>query len=77
MNAIKESGRFLRLGQWRHIWTWISGEICHLVSRVGETGEKGKIAGSPLKVGYGSSLTQSDETCEWRDRRDSNPRPPA
>ena len=65
------------LGKWTQIWTHISGKTCHLESRVGETGEKGEIAGSPLTMGSGRSLTQSDEICEWRDRRDSNPRPPA
>ena len=25
-------------------------------------------------MGSGRSLTQSDEICEWRDRRDSNPK---
>ena len=63
--------------KWTQIWTQISGETCHLGSRVGETGEEGEIAGSPLTVGSGRSLTQFDEMCEWRDRRDSNPRPPA
>ena len=58
-------------------WTHISGKTGHLESRVGETGEEGEIAGSPLIVGSRRSLTQSDEDCEWRDRRDSNPRPPA
>ena len=43
-------------------------------SRVGETGEKGEIVGSPLTVGSRRSLTQPDEICEWRDRRDSNPK---
>ena len=56
------------------MWTQISGETCHLGSRVGETGEKGEIAGTPLTVGSGRSLTQPDEICEWRDRRDSNPK---
>ena len=59
------------------IWTHISGNTLHLGSRVGETGEEGEITGSPLIVGSRRSLTQSDEDCEWRDRRDSNPRPPA
>ena len=59
------------------IWTHISGNTLHLASRVGETGESGEIAGSPLIVGSRRSFTQSDEGCEWRDRRDSNPRPPA
>ena len=45
-----------------------------MASRVGETGEEGEIAGTPLKVGSRRSLTQSDEDCEWRDRRDSNPK---
>ena len=63
--------------KWTHIWTHISGERGHMASRVGETGEEGEIAGSPLIVGSRRSLTQSDEDCEWRDRRDSNPRPPA
>ena len=44
------------------------------MSRVGEVGEEGEIAGSPLTVGFGHSLTQSHEMCEWRDRRDSNPK---
>ena len=55
-------------------WTHISGERGHMASRAGETGE---IAGTPLTVGSRRSLAQSDEDCEWRDRRDSNPRPPA
>ena len=58
-------------------WTHISGERGHMGSRVGETDEEGGIAGTPLTVGSRRSLTQSDEDCEWRDRRDSNPRPPA
>ena len=68
------------LGEWTQIWTQTSGERGHMGSRVGETGEgdeEGEIAGSPLTVGSRRSLTQSDEDCEWRDRRDSNPRPPA
>ena len=56
------------------ILTHISCKTCHLESRVGETGEKGEIAGSPLTVGFGRSLTQPDGICEWRDRRDSNPK---
>ena len=64
-------------GPLTQILTHFSGERGHLGSRVGETGEEGEIAGSPLIVGSGRSLTQSDEDCEWRDRRDSNPRPPA
>ena len=59
------------------ILTHIPGEPCHLGSRVGETGEEGENAGPPLTVGSGRSLTQSDERLRWRDRRDSNPRPPA
>ena len=55
-------------------WTQFSGKTCHLGSRVGETGEEVKIAGTPLTVGSRCSLTQSDEICEWRDRRDSNPK---
>ena len=50
------------------------GKICHLGSRVGETGEEGEIAGPPLILGSRRSLAQSDEDCEWRDRRDSNPK---
>ena len=64
-------------GEWTQIWTHISGKTCHLGSRVGETGEEGEIAGSPLTVGSGRSLTQPVERLRWRDRRDSNPRPPA
>jgi len=56
------------------ILTHISGETCHLGSRVGETGEEGDIAGSPLTVGSGRSLTQPDGRLRWRDRRDSNPK---
>jgi hypothetical protein len=63
--------------KWTQIWTRISGKTCQLGSRVGETGEEVEIAGTPLTVGFGRTLTQSDEICEWRDRRDSNPRPPA
>ncbi len=58
-------------------WTHISGERDHVASRVGETCEDGGIEGTPLIVGSRRSLTQSVENCEWRDRRDSNPRPPA
>ena len=65
------------LGEWTQILTEISGERGHLESRVGEMGEEGGIEGTPLTVGSMRSLTQSDEDCEWRDRRDSNPRPPA
>ena len=54
--------------------THFSGKTCLLRSRVGETGEKGEIAGSPLTVGFGRSLTQPDERLLWRDRRDSNPK---
>ncbi|MDC0547797.1 hypothetical protein OAO16_02445 [Opitutales bacterium] len=43
-----------------------------LGSRVGEMGKDGGVAGTPLAVGFGRSLAQSDEDCEWRDRRDSN-----
>ena len=60
--------------KWTQIWTQISGKTCHLGSRVGETGEKVEIAVTPLTVGFGRSLTQSYEICEWRDRRDSNPK---
>ena len=63
--------------KWTQIWTHISGNTCHLGSRVGETGEEAENAGTPLKVGSGRLLTQPDETLRWRDRRDSNPRPPA
>ena len=59
------------------ILTHFSGKTFHLGSQVGETVEKGEIIGSPFSVGFGRSLTQSDEICEWRDRRDSNRRPPA
>ena len=44
------------------------------MSRVGETGEERQVAGSPLTVGSRRLLSQSDEICEWRDRRDSNPK---
>ena len=64
-------------GPLTQIFTHFSGKTCLLGSGVGETGEEGEIAGSPLIVGFGRSLTQPDEICEWRDRRDSNPRPPA
>ena len=64
-------------GPLTQILTHFSGKTCHLGSRVGETSEKVEIAGRPLTVGFGRSLTQPDEICEWRDRRDSNPRPPA
>ena len=59
------------------ILTHISGKTCRLESRVGETGEEGENAGTPLTVGSGHSLTQPVEGLRWRDRRDSNPRPPA
>ena len=55
----------------------ISGETGRLASRVGETGQEGNSSGSPLIVGSRRQLTQPVEDCEWRDRRDSNPRPPA
>ena len=61
-------------GEWTQIWTQISGKTGHLGSRVGETGEEGDIAGSPLTVGFGRSLTQPVERLRWRDRRDSNPK---
>ncbi len=54
--------------------TNIYGKTCHLGSRVGEIGEKGEIAESPLIVGSGRSLTQPDGRLRWRDRRDSNPK---
>ena len=44
------------------------------MSRVGETGEEGETAGSPLTVGSGRLLTQLAERLRWRDRRDSNPK---
>ena len=53
-------------------WTQFSGKTSHLGLRVGETGEKGEIVGTTLTVVTGRSLTQPDEICEWRDRRDSN-----
>jgi hypothetical protein len=56
------------------VLTHFSGKTCHLGSRVGETGEEVEIAGTPLIVGSRRSLTQPDEMCEWRDRRDSNPK---
>ena len=52
----------------------IPGERRQRESRVGETGEEGEIAGTRLIVGSRCSLTQSVEDCEWRDRRDSNPK---
>ena len=64
-------------GEWTQIWTQISGETGQMGSRVSETGEEGEIAGSPLTVGSGRSLTQPVGRLRWRDRRDSNPRPPA
>ena len=54
--------------------THISGERGHVASRVGETGEESGIEATPLTVGSRRSLTRSDEICEWRDRRDSNPK---
>ena len=51
------------------ILTHISGKTCHLGSRVGETGEEGETAGSPLTEGFGRSLTQPDGRMRWRDRR--------
>jgi len=73
--ALQESMRSIDGYQkWTHIWTHISGKTGHMASRVGETGEEGEIAGSPLIVGSRRSLAQSDEDCEWRDRRDSNPK---
>ena len=61
-------------GPLTQILTHFSGKTCHLGSRVGETGEKVGIAGTPLTVGSGRSLTQPDERLRWRDRRDSNPK---
>ena len=55
-------------------WTQFSGKTSHLGLRVGETGEKGEIVGTTLTVVTGRSLTQPDKICEWRDRRDSNPK---
>ena len=52
----------------------IPGERRQRESRVGETGEEGEIAGTRLIVGSRCSSTQSVEDCEWRDRRDSNPK---
>ena len=46
--------------KWTQIWTQISGETCRLGSRVGETGEEGETAGTPLTVGYRRTLTQPD-----------------
>ena len=43
------------------ILTQISGETCHLGSRVGETGGVGETAGSPMTVGSRRSLTQPVE----------------
>jgi hypothetical protein len=61
-------------GPMTQILTHFSGKTCHLGPRVGETVEEVEIAGTPLTVGFGRSLTQPDEICEWRDRRDSNPK---
>ena len=61
-------------GPLTQILTHISGKTCHLGSRVGETGEEGEIAGSPLIVGSRCLLTQPDGRLRWRDRRDSNPK---
>jgi integrase len=47
-------------GEWTQIWTQIPGKTCRLGSRVGETGEEGEIAGTPLTVGSRRSLTQPD-----------------
>ena len=58
-------------GPMTQILTHFSGKTCQLGSRVGETGEEVEIAGTPLTVGSRRSLTQPDEICEWRDRRDS------
>ena len=55
----------------------ISGKRGQMASRVGETGKTSESRESPVLVGSGRSLTQSDGDYEWRDRRDSNPRPPA
>ena len=52
----------------------ISGETGRLASRLGETGEGSEIAGTPLTVGSGRSLTQPVKRLRWRDRRDSNPK---
>jgi len=60
--------------KWTQIWTHISGTTWRLGPRVGETGEEVEIVGTPLTVGSGRLLTQPDEICEWRDRRDSNPK---
>ena len=45
-----------------------------MASRVGETGEEGEIAGSPLTVSSRRSLTQSDEDCEWRSKTQLAPK---
>ena len=50
-------------GPWTQIWTHFSGKTCHLGSRVGEVGEEGEIAGLPLTVGSGRSLTQPVGRC--------------
>ena len=60
--------------KWTQIWTQISGKTCRLGSRVGETGEEGENAGTPLTVGSGRTLTQLGGKLRWRDRRDSNPK---
>ena len=49
----------------------------HVRTRVGETDEGVRISETSLIMAPRHSLAQSDEDCEWRDRRDSNPRPPA
>ena len=64
-------------GPLTQILTHFSGKTCHLGSQVGETGKENEIAGSPFLVGFRRSLTQPDGRLRWRDRRDSNPRPPA
>ena len=60
-----------------HTWIQISSKTGHIASRVRETGESGENAGTALIVGSIRLLTQTGENCKWRDRRDSNPRPPA
>ena len=54
------------------ILTHFSGKTGRLRSRVGEVGEEGETAGSPLTVSHGRSLTQPVGRLRWRDRRDSN-----
>ena len=62
-------------GPLTQILTHFSGKACHLGSRNGKTDEEDVTIVSPLIVDSRRSLTQFEEICEWRDRRDLTPNP--